>query len=146
MEIPVKIKRLSPDVRIPEYQTEGSAAVDMRAHTEGPVTVLPGDTCLVPTGLAIECPPSVVALIFPRSGLAIKKGITLSNCVGVIDSDYRGEIKIGITNHGREPFEILPGDRIAQMGFFPVFKASFEECDELSDTERGSGGFGHTGV
>ena len=133
----------------PEYATDGSAAVDLRAALdEGEVvTIAPGERALIPTGLAISPESSdVVGIIAGRSGLGVKKGVTLSNCIGVIDSDYRGEICVGLINHGSEPFDIHRGDRIAQMMFMPVLHASFLETDTLDQTDRGAGGFGHTGV
>ncbi|MBO7404602.1 MAG: dUTP diphosphatase [Clostridia bacterium] len=147
--LPVKIKKLRPDACIPVYQTPGAAACDLSAALDGPVTVMPGARALIPTGIALDfgaSDGSVVALIFARSGLAVKRGLALSNGVGVIDADYRGEIKVALVNLGREPVTIDPGDRVAQMAFLPVSRAVFEEVDEVSDTERGAGGFGHTGV
>lgn len=133
----------------PEYATDGSAAVDLRAALEEneTVTILPGERALIPTGLSIS-PQSrdTVAVIAARSGLGVKKGIALSNGIGVIDSDYRGEIQVGLINHGQEPFEVRRGDRIAQMLFLPVLTADFLVTDVLDDTERGDGGFGHTGI
>jgi dUTP pyrophosphatase len=133
----------------PEYATEGSAAVDLRAALEdGEVRIIePGARCLIPTGLSIAPETEgVVAVLAGRSGLGIKHGVTLANGIGVIDSDYRGEIQVGLINRGSEPFEVRRGDRIAQMLFLPVYHASFLVCDELDETERGTGGFGHTGV
>ena len=143
--INVKIKKLRDDAIIPKYQTPGSAAVDMCACVDEPVVIYPGQTALIPTGIAIECEPGVVALLFARSGLAVKSGISLANSVGVIDSDYRGEVKVGLVNRGQASFIVKSGDRVAQMGFFPVYMANLVESDHLSDTERGEGGFGHTG-
>ncbi|MBE6726723.1 MAG: dUTP diphosphatase [Ruminococcaceae bacterium] len=146
MNLQVKLKKLRPDARMPVYQTDGAACCDLTAAGD-PVTVEPGARALIPTGLAMDFGNrDYAALIFARSGLASKKGLTLSNGVGVIDADYRGEIKVAVVNLGKEPVEILPGDRIAQMGFFPVARALFEEVSELDETERGDGGFGHTGV
>ena len=144
--IPVKIKKLNDNAIIPQYQTSGAACADLCACLDSPVTLDPGQTALIPTGFAIACPPDTVALIFARSGLAVKKGVSLSNSVGVIDSDYRGEVKVALVNRGTEPFTVNHGDRIAQMGIFPVLIASFAESDALDDTDRGDGGFGHTGV
>lgn len=148
MNIHVKIK-LTRGMDAPEYATTGSAAVDLRAALdEGEEYVLnPGEKTLIPTGLAISPESSdVVAIIAGRSGLGVKHGITLSNGIGVIDSDYRGEIQVGLINHGDKPFPIHRGDRIAQMMFLPVCHADFTVCTELDETERGAGGFGHTGV
>ena len=144
--INVKVQKLNPRATIPQYQTPGSAAVDLCACLNDPVVLYPGQTALVPTGLAIECEPGVVALLFARSGLAAKNGISLANSVGVIDSDYRGEIKVALVNRGERSFIVNHGDRIAQMGFFPVYTANLVESESLADTERGAGGFGHTGV
>ncbi len=149
--LPVKFKKLRPDAKIPAYQTPGAAACDLSAAIDAPLTVEPGARTLIPTGLALDfgassADTSVVALIFARSGLAVKRGLALSNGVGVIDADYRGEIKVAVVNLGAEPVTVEPGDRIAQMAFFPVLRAAFEEVPEISDTERGAGGFGHTGV
>lgn len=142
----VKIRKLRGDAEIPAYQTPGSACCDLRAAGEA-VTVEPGERALIPTGIAVDFgTPDFAALLFARSGLAAKKGLTLANAVGVIDSDYRGEIKVAVVNLGKEPVTVNPGDRIAQMGFFPVARAVFEEAEELEGTERGEGGFGHTGV
>ena len=146
-QLDVKIKLLRENASVPAYQTEGSACCDLTSAADGPMTVRPGERVLVPTGIALDFgSPDWVALIFARSGLASKKGLTLSNAVGVIDSDYRGEIRVAVINLGPEPVEILPGDRIAQMGFFPVGRAVFRTAEELGVTERGEGGFGHTGV
>ena len=144
----VKLK-LTRGMTAPEYATPGAAAVDLRAALdEGEiVTLASGERALIPTGLAIS-PESegVVAIIAGRSGLGVKKGVSLSNGIGVIDSDYRGEICVGLINHGEEPFAVARGDRIAQMFFLPVEHAEFLTVDTLDETERGAGGFGHTGV
>ena len=144
--INVKVQKLNQSAIIPQYQTSGAAAVDLCACLEEPVVLYPGQTALSPTGLAIECEPGVVALLFARSGLAAKNGVSLANSVGVIDSDYRGEVKVALVNRGERSFTVNHGDRIAQMGFFPVFAANLIPVDSLSDTDRGDGGFGHTGV
>ena len=148
MKIPVKIL-LSRGMDVPTYATDGSAAVDLRAALDEGVTVTiaPGERALIPTGIAIA-PESreVVAILAARSGLAIKKGIRLSNGIGVIDADYRGEIAVGLHNTGSEPFEVTRGDRIAQMMFMPVLAADFIVSSTLDETERGAGGFGSTGV
>ena len=148
MKIPVKIL-LSRGMELPTYATDGSAAVDLRAALdEGTtLTIAPGERALVPTGIAIA-PESreVVAILAARSGLAIKKGIRLSNGIGVIDADSRGEIQVGLHNTGHEPFVVVRGDRIAQMMFMPVLTADFIVADTLDETARGAGGFGSTGV
>ena len=140
----IKIKSLSG--RLPEYETEGSAGMDIRAHLERPMTIEPGARALVPTGLFMEIPEGYEVQIRARSGLAIKKGIGLVNGVGTIDSDYRGEVGIALINWGQEPFVINDGDRVAQMVVCSYVKAQVESADELSETDRGPGGFGSTGV
>ena len=148
MNLNVNIK-ITRGMTAPEYATEGSAAVDLRAALdEGEVvTIAPGARALIPTGLSISPETSdVVAVIAGRSGLGVKKGVSLANGIGVIDSDYRGEIQVCLINRGEEPFEVHRGDRIAQMMFLPVLHASFLPVDELDETARGAGGFGHTGV
>ena len=148
MQLNVKLK-LSRGMTAPEYATPGSAAVDLRAALEEneTVTLAPGEKAMIPTGIAISPETrDVVAVIAGRSGLGVKKGVTLSNSIGVIDSDYRGEISVDLINHGNEPFEIKRGDRIAQMMFLPVLTASFLVTESLDETERGAGGFGSTGT
>ena len=148
MNLNVKLK-LSRGMTAPEYATSGSAAVDLRAALEEneTVTLAPGEKAMIPTGLAISPETKdVVAVIAARSGLGVKKGVTLSNSIGVIDSDSRGEISVGLINPGSEPFEIKRGDRIAQMMFLPVLTASFLVVETLDETERGEGGFGSTGT
>ena len=148
MNLNVKMK-LSRGMSAPEYATDGSAAVDLRAALdEGEVvTIAPGARALIPTGISISPETrDVVAVIAGRSGLGIKKGVTLSNGIGVIDSDYRGEICVGLINRGEEPVEVRRGDRIAQMMFLPVLTARFITVDSLDETARGTGGFGSTGV
>lgn len=142
----IKIKLLSPTASVPSYQTEGAAAADVCACLDAPITIGVGECALIPTGFAVQLEAGTVALIFARSGLATKKGLSLANSVGVIDSDYRGEVKIALVNRGSEPFIVNHGDRIAQMGIFPVLSANFTVSAELDSTERGSGGFGHTGI
>ncbi len=146
--LPVKIK-LSRGMPAPTYATSGSAAVDLRAALEEgqSVTILPGETYVFPTGIAISPGrEDVVAVIAARSGLGVKHGIVPANGIGVIDSDYRGELRVVLRNYGKEPFTVTRGDRIAQLMFLPVLTAVFTQVDELDETERGSGGFGHTGV
>ena len=148
MDIQVKIK-LTRGMEAPVYATPGSAAVDLRAALDdgAEITLAPGARALIPTGLAVS-PESTgyVAIIAGRSGLGIKNGVSLSNGIGVIDSDYRGEIQVGLINHGSEPFTVHRGDRIAQMFFLPVAHADLLVTDTLDETERGTGGFGHTGI
>ncbi len=142
----VKYKLLDPRAKAPAYATPGAAAADLCAVLDAPLTLEPGQRAMVPTGLAIELPgPDCVALVYARSGLAIKQGVTLSNCVGVIDSDYRGEIKVGLVNLGAAPVTLAPGERVAQLCIAPVWQAAFAPTAELSDTDRGTGGFGSTG-
>ena len=144
------LKALSPllgkEIPYPTYATPGSAALDLRACMEAPVVIPAGGRELIPTGLAIALPSAeYVALVFARSGLAVKKGLCLSNGVGVIDSDYRGEIAVGLLNTGAEDYTVLPGDRIAQLMVTPVVQPALRFADELPDTARGAGGFGSTG-
>lgn len=147
MNFPVKIKILSPAAKMPHYATDGSAAADLSAALDAPVTIPAGGTVMIPTGIAISMGRSdMVALIYARSGLASKNGVAPANCVGVVDSDYRGEIKVALHNHSKTDFTVNPGDRIAQLLFSPVWQGVFEETDSLDDTDRGDGGFGSTGV
>lgn len=146
--IPVKIKNMRPghELVIPEYATPGAAGVDLQAFLEQDLELLPGQTSRIPTGIGIELPqPNIVALVFARSGLASKYGLTLVNSVGVIDSDYRGEIQVAMINLGHDPFTLHSGDRIAQMVFMPVYLVQFLPVQELAESERGEDGFGSTG-
>ncbi len=146
MNIQVKLKKLRPNAVIPQYATPGSAAVDLCAAIECDTVLPPHSRTPIPTGLAME-PDSqgVVALIYARSGLGCKHGLVPANCVGVIDSDYRGEITVCLQNNADTPYTVHPGDRIAQLLFTPVYQADFTVADELGDTARGAGGFGSTG-
>ena len=144
------IKALSPllgkEIPLPSYATAGSAAMDLRACMEEPVVIAPGARVVVPSGIAIALPSAdYVALVFARSGLAAKGGVCLANGVGVIDSDYRGEIGVALLNTGSDPYTILPGDRIAQLMVTPVVQPAVELVEELPETTRGAGGFGSTG-
>lgn len=142
----VKYKLLDPRAKAPAYATAGAAAADLCALLDEPLTLAPGQRTMIPTGLAIELPDAqYVALLYARSGLAIKHGLTLPNCVGVIDSDYRGEVRVGLINLGTEPYTVQPGERIAQLCIAPVWQAAFVQANDLSDTDRGAGGFGSTG-
>lgn len=142
----IKYKLLDPRAKAPAYATTGAAAADLCALLDEPLTLAPGQRTMIPTGLAIELPDAqCVALLYARSGLAIKHGLTLPNCVGVIDSDYRGEVRVGLINLGTEPYTIQPGERIAQLCIAPVWQAAFVQAEDLSDTDRGVGGFGSTG-
>ena len=140
----VLVKKLHPDARIPAYMTELAAGMDICALLEEAMIIAPGQRCLVPTGLAFAIPPGYEIQIRPRSGLAIKHGIALVNSPGTIDADYRGEVGIILINHGLEDFTISSGDRIAQIIVAPVSQADLIQVSELTETERGSGGFGHT--
>ena len=143
----VKYKLLDPRAKAPAYATAGAAAADLCALLDEPLTLAPGQRAMIPTGLAIELPDAqCVALLYARSGLAIKHGLTLPNCVGVIDSDYRGEVRVGLINLGAEPYTVQPGERIAQLCIAPVWQAAFVQANDLSDTDRGAGGFGSTGT
>ena len=142
----LKIKKLRDNARIPFRATSGSAGMDLYACLDEPLTLEGGDKAVIPTGIAIELPsPELGAFVFARSGLAIKHGIGLLNSVGVIDSDYRGEICVGVINQLKEAYTITPGERIAQLVIMPVSLIETEEADELGSTERGEGGFGSTG-
>ena len=141
----LKIIKLSAKAKLPQRATEGAAGMDLCACLEEPIKINPGDLIKVPCGIAIETPKGYGAFIFARSGLGIKHGITLSNGVGVVDSDYRGEICVGLCNVGKEEYIIKDGDRIAQLVIIKVEEFIPFEASELSQTERGSGGFGSTG-
>ncbi len=147
LDVKIKLLANNKEKRLPFYATEGSAGMDLTACIESPIELKPLERTLVPTGIAIKLPGAEYgAFIFARSGLAVKKGITLSNCVGVVDSDYTGEIKVGIINLSQENYTLEPGERIAQMVIMPVNQVNFNVVDELDATERGSGGFGSTGT
>ena len=141
----VLIKKLDPDVVLPTYKTKGASGMDVMALIKKPIVLLPGKSCLVPTGISVAFSEEYEIQIRPRSGLAAKNNITVLNTPGTIDSDYRGEIKIILFNHGKEDFLISNKDRVAQMVLTPVVKMKLEETDNLPDTLRGEGGFGSTG-
>ena len=141
----VLIKRLSSKVELPKYKTEGSSGLDLMAFIEKSIKLNPKESVLVPTGISIAIAEDLEIQIRPRSGLAAKSNISILNTPGTIDSDYRGEIKVILFNHGKNEFIINNKDRIAQMVLAPIIKAEFEEVDELPDTIRGEGGFGSTG-
>lgn len=145
-QVMIKVKIISDSGIYPEYETEGSAGMDIRAYIDEPVIIKPGERKLIPTGLRIQLPVGYEAQIRARSGLAIKNGITLINAIGTIDSDYRGEIKVGLVNLSDEDHVIENGDRIAQMVIAEYKRAVLEPAEDLEETERGSGGFGHTGT
>lgn len=141
----LKMKRLREDAVLPERKTAGSAGYDLRACIAGEFTIEPGELALFPTGLAAEIPEGCAGMIFTRSGLGVKHGVAVSNGVGVIDSDYRGEIHVGLRNSSKTPYTIRPGERIAQLIVMPVCLPVVQEVQELSETQRGEGGFGSTG-
>ena len=139
-------QRLGNEFPLPEYATPGSAGIDLRACVEEPLTLEPGETQLIPSGIAIHmADPQLAATILPRSGLGHKHGIVLGNLVGLIDSDYQGQVFVSCWNRGSESFVIEPGARLAQMVFVPVVQAEFQVVEEFDASLRGSGGFGHTG-
>ena len=141
----VLIKKLDPAVELPAYKTEGASGMDLMALVKEPINLKPNSSCLVPTGLAVAFSSDFEIQIRPRSGLAAKNGISVLNTPGTIDSDYRGEIKVILFNHGKNDYLINNKDRIAQMIFTPVIKMELQEADELPGTVRGEGGFGSTG-
>ena len=141
----VLIKKLDPAVELPAYKTEGASGMDLMALVKKPINLKPNSSCLVPTGLAVAFSSDFEIQIRPRSGLAAKNSISVLNTPGTIDSDYRGEIKVILFNHGKSDFLINNKDRIAQMILTPVIKMEFEETDDLPETVRGEGGFGSTG-
>ena len=143
--VKVLIKKLNSKVQLPKYKTDGSSGMDLMAFLESPINLKPQESELIPTGISIAIPEDTEIQIRPRSGLAAKSNISVLNTPGTIDSDYRGEIKIILFNHGKEDFVINNNDRIAQMILMPIVKAEFEEVEYLPKTLRGSGGFGSTG-
>lgn len=146
IDIKIVNKLIGSTIPLPEYATSGSAGLDLRACLESAIELQPGQTVLVPTGLAIYIgDPSLAAMILPRSGLGHKHGIVLGNLVGLIDSDYQGELMVSVWNRGQTTFRIEPSERIAQLIFVPVVQAKFNLVDDFESTERGEGGFGHTG-
>ena len=147
-EITIKFKRLSEEfnnIPVPSYSTVGSAGMDIRAAMEDPVTIKPMEVEMIPTNLSVEIPEGFEIQVRPRSGLAAKHGIGILNSPGTIDSDYRGEVKIILINFSKEEFIIQPGERLAQLILSKVYKARLEETEELNNSKRGDGGFGHTG-
>lgn len=147
---PVQIKILDPrlgtDFPLPDYATEGSAGLDLRACVKEPMDVAPGETVLIPTGFAMHMQDTdLAAVILPRSGLGHKHGIVLGNLVGLIDSDYQGQVFVSCWNRSVQPFRVEPGARIAQLVFLPVVRAQWERVDDFEASDRGGGGFGHTG-
>ena len=147
LEVKVLDPRFGAEWPLPAYATAASAGLDLRAALERALTLAPGDAALVPSGLAIHLgDPSLCAVVLPRSGLGHRHGIVLGNGTGLIDADYQGPLLISVWNRGREPFTIEPGDRIAQLVILPIVRATLQVVDTFTDSARGSGGFGHTGV
>ncbi|MGD8312075.1 MAG: dUTP diphosphatase [Gammaproteobacteria bacterium] len=146
IQLKILDRRLGNEFPLPHYATDGAAGMDMRACVEGPLEIAPGATHLIPTGLAIHIEETgLAAMLLPRSGLGHKHGIVLGNLVGLIDSDYQGQVFVSCWNRGAAPFTVEPGDRIAQMVVVPVVHADFEIVTEFAASNRGAGGFGHTG-
>lgn len=146
LQVKILNPRVGNDIPLPEYSTSGSAGMDLRACIDEKLSLAPGETALIPTGLAIYIEdPGYAALILPRSGLGHKHGIVLGNLVGLIDSDYQGELMMSTWNRGKTEFEIEPGDRVAQLIIVPVFQTRFSIVDEFTTTDRGAGGFGSSG-
>ncbi len=141
----IRVKKLNNNAILPTYGSLEAAGADLYACLENPVTIQPGESAFIPTGLSMELPKGYAGLIYARSGLACKKGLAPANKVGVIDSDYRGEFMVVLHNHGSVPQEISHGERIAQLVITPVFTPGFTEVEELTDTARSAGGFGSTG-
>ena len=143
--VKILIKKLNPKVKLPNYKTDGSSGMDLMAFLDKPISILPQKSELIPTGLSIAIPNNTEIQIRPRSGLAIKNNISVLNTPGTVDSDYRGELKVILYNHGNKEFIVNNEDRIAQMVLVPIIKANFEEVENLPKTIRGEGGFGSTG-
>ena len=143
--VKILIKKLNSKVKLPSYKTDGSSGMDLMAFIDKPITILPQKSELIPTGLSIAIPNDTEVQVRPRSGLAVKNNISVLNTPGTIDSDYRGEIKVILYNHGNKEFIVNNEDRIAQMVLVPIIKANFEEVENLPETIRGEGGFGSTG-
>lgn len=145
MTAPVSVKLLDPRAKLPAYGSADAAGADLYALTDDPVTIQPGETALIRTGIALAVPRGYVGLVYARSGMACKRGLAPANKVGVIDADYRGEVMIFLHNHGRDPQVVEDGDRVAQLVIAPYLTAQFQAADDLDETGRGSGGFGSTG-
>lgn len=141
----IKVKKLKPGATVPTMGSKFAAGADLYSAEDADVVIEPGETKFIGTGLAMEIPEGYVGLVYARSGLACKRGLAPANKVGVVDSDYRGEIKVALHNHGKEAQTVENGERIAQMVIAPYLSVNYEEADELSETERGEGGFGSTG-
>jgi len=146
LQLKILDQRLGGEFPLPDYATDGSAGMDLRAMLQGPLQLQPGQTELIPTGIAIHiADPALAAVILPRSGLGHKHGIVLGNLVGLIDSDYQGQLFVSCWNRGNDPFRVEVGERIAQLVLVPVVRAVFEQVDEFDASDRGAGGFGHSG-
>ena len=146
IQLKVLDARIGREFAMPDYATDGSAGIDMRACLDAPLEMQPGDTHLVPTGIAIHIgDPTLAAVLLPRSGLGHKHGIVLGNLVGLIDADYQGQVFVSCWNRGSDSFTIQPGERIAQMVFVPIVRAHFEVVESFQESARGAGGFGHSG-
>ena len=143
--VKILVKKINSKVKLPSYKTDGSSGMDLMAFLDKPISILPQQSRLIPTGLFIAIPDNTEVQIRPRSGLAVKNNISVLNTPGTIDSDYRGELKVILYNHGNKKFIVNNEDRIAQMVLMPIIKAKFEEVENLPDTIRGEGGFGSTG-
>ena len=143
---PIRVKKLHPGAKLPTYGSAEAAGADLYACLEGSVTIAPGESAWIPTGIAMEVPKSCAGLIYARSGLACKRGLAPANKVGVVDSDYRGQVVVVLHNHGNQPQTVENGERIAQMVITPVVTPAYVESEELDDSQRGSGGFGSTGA
>lgn len=141
----IHVKKLSPNAILPAYGSAEAAGADLYACLEAPVTVAPGEIFWVPTGIALEVPKGCAGLIYARSSMGTKRGLAPANKVGVIDSDYRGEVRVVLLNHSKQEQTIVPGERVAQLIITPVLTPAYEETEELTDTQRGVGGFGSTG-
>ncbi len=141
----IRIKKLHPNAKLPTYGSPEAAGADLYACLEEAVTIAPGETFFVPTGIALEVPKGCAGLVYARSSMGAKRGLAPANKVGVIDSDYRGEIRVVLLNHSKQPQTVEPGERVAQFIITPVLTPAYEEATDLSDTDRGTGGFGSTG-
>ena len=147
IQLKILDSRIGNEFDVPDYATDGSAGMDLRACVDESTTINPGETVLIPTGMSIYvADPTLAAVLLPRSGLGHKHGIVLGNLTGLIDSDYQGPLMVSLWNRGNTEFVVEPGDRIAQMVFVPIVQAKFEIVDEFTQSERAEGGFGHTGV
>ena len=142
---PVRVKKLNPTAKLPTYGSAEAAGADLYACLEGPVTIAPGETTWIPTGIALEVPKGCAGLVYARSSMGAKRGLAPANKVGVIDSDYRGEIRVVLLNHGKVIQTVEPGERVAQFVITPVLTPVYEEAEELTESGRGVGGFGSTG-